>query len=205
MQHNLQRVRWAIAISAAALATSSQFLLGLTPAVAQRNHSVVPAGVGADSGDTSSSGVRGQCIKSTAGLPSLTALLPQTAAATLPLGQTAAAYPTLWVYVPETTAEWANFLLVDAQGAEVYNLDFELTEQSGLIELPLNRMEDMPALEPNQRYEWSFSLVCDPIDSSGNLVTEGELERIELPSEQLEKLATLTPMQQALLYAELGI
>ncbi len=189
-----------------ATAIATGLLLATAPAFGQRSGGqVVPGNVGAGSENTSSSGVRGQCADPEAGELPLTALLPQTAIAERS-GQTTAAYPTLWFYLPETTAEMANFWLIDEQGDLVYDLMLELQGQVGLIALPLDRMEDMPALEVGQRYEWTFALVCDPLDRGGDVLVSGELERIELPPEQATRLDSLTePQQRALAYAELGL
>ncbi len=201
-QHHYFRGVIGAGLLAIALASCSGSTAAAPLLLSQRSRSVVPRNVGRDAGDTTSSGVRGQCAQATQGAIPLTALLPATTAHP---GQTQAAYPTLWFYLPETTATTADFWLLDENEQLVYELEFELTGQVGLIALPLDRMEGMPALEPDQRYTWYFALVCDPQDRGVDIYVNGPLERLPLPPAQAARLEGLDPYQRALAYAELGL
>ena len=90
----------------------------------------------------------------------VTALVP---AATL--GQTTAAYPTFFVYVPPTFAQNAEFVLFDEDDNLLYETTVNIAGRSGIIKLDLP-VENIPPLELSKNYIWEFGLVCDPDDRS---------------------------------------
>jgi hypothetical protein len=141
-------------------------------------------------------GTRGDCLHGDA---PLIALMPDTN-----FGQTLDEYPTFYWYIPDVPAEGAEFVLLDEQDNEVYVADYQLSGQPGLIRLSLPDQAGLPPLEVGQNYRWYFSLICDRLDRSGDLFTEGWVRRIEDP-DLTEQAADLSEGDRAVLYAESGI
>lgn len=133
----------------------------------------------------------------------LTALVP-----TQNFGYTLEEYPTFLIYVPPFFAEKAaggEFVLNDDQGNEVYRTEFQANDTSGIIRLSLPADANLPPLEVGKDYHWSFSLVCDLTDPSGNLVVDSWIQRTQ-PSAELATEISQTPAQDLpTLYARSGI
>lgn len=139
---------------------------------------------------------RGSCEKEDALVP----LMPSNK-----LGLTLAEYPTLFVYVPKTSAKELKFSLLDRDKGEViYEMNFNTPSQPGIasITLPANAS---PALEENKMYYWYLEMVCDENDPSGNAGVDGWVKRVQ-PSEKLnEVLEKTADGDRAKVYAENGI
>ncbi len=169
-------------------------LLGMWPMMAIAQEYIPP--VEGLPGRRQGGGTRGDCLQSNA---SLVALMPDSN-----FGQTLDDYPTFYWYVPAITAEAAEFVLLDENDNEVYIAEYQLTNQSGIISLSLPDRAGLPPLEVGETYHWYFSIICDRLDRSGDLFTEGWVRHISDAS--LEQQAReQPPLQQATLYAEAGI
>ncbi|MDY7024008.1 MAG: DUF928 domain-containing protein, partial [Cyanobacteriota bacterium] len=125
----------------------------------------------------------------------LTALTPNEAEAEM----TVSAHPDFFIFVPENTAEQAEFVIVDEDGDEVYLKTFGLSNEAGVVQVSLPKTT---ALEVGQTYEWQFVVLCNPDDPSQAEFVEGEILRTEL-GEDLETQinATDDPLEQAKLFA----
>lgn len=141
-------------------------------------------------------GTRGSCIASQ---PTLTALMPDSN-----YGTTTHGYPTLFWYVPETTAPLAEFELLDENNQPIYTTQFAVTGKSGLISLSLPATATLPPLSVGTPYHWYFSLVCDRQDRSGDVMTEGWIERISLDPALNRQLQAASESDRAMLYAQAG-
>lgn len=91
----------------------------------------------------------------------LVALMPDTN-----FGQTVQAHPTLFWYLPETTARYARFSLYEAnsnlQPSELlYRSRFRLQGEAGIISLALPSEMGIPALQVDRPYVWQLQLYCD--------------------------------------------
>lgn len=146
---------------------------------------------------------RGACpITST----ELTALVPATEVTTQTLpetyvgGKTIAEHPTFWFYVPHSlTNLTAEFILQDDMGRDLYRIssaDLPASEQTpGIISVSLP--STIAPLEINKVYQWYFKLNCE---AEAPVYVRGGIERIPLPSELANQLATAAPEEQANLY-----
>ena len=125
---------------------------------------------------------------------SLTPLMPQDNH----FGQTVSPYPTFYWYVPEVTAQAAEFVLMDEGDNEVYTVKFQLqpTDQGGLISLSLPERAGLAPLEMGQNYHWYFSLLCDEFDRGTDIFTDGWVRRVPEPD---------VPLVTANDYAQAGI
>ena len=125
---------------------------------------------------------------------------------------TIAARPKFFVYVPQTSAQKAKFTLsseneknlVEASSENEKNLveaTFALTGTPGVVSfsLPTNA----PPLEVGKTYKWSVQIVCETGDgdNGGNLIAEGEVERIQPPA-ALVNIEKVAPRQRLDLYVD---
>ncbi len=142
-------------------------------------------------------GVRGGC--SVTSPQTLTAVVPENA-----YGQTLDEYPTFWFYLPEMEAEAAEFMLLDESGESVYEIEFEVTGESGIIQVEIPAHSGVPPLAVGESYEWSLAMVCDRLDRSGDLFVVGSVERVA-PDANLEQALAASPMDQSTVYAQAGL
>lgn len=182
---------------ALAIAFSTGVALSAVPfhAIAQ---TYVPPNVGLP-GRREGGGTRGECA---AVDKTLSALMPANN-----FGFTLDEYPTFYWYVPQIGAQAAEFVLLDENNDEVYLTTFQISNQPGLISLSLPENAGFPALAVGENYHWYFSLICDFDDRSGDLYTDGWIQRTTIePGSSLEtQLSTAPEDMHAAIYAEEGI
>lgn len=151
--------------------------------------------------DTAGGASRGQvkCPQDPATLsPELTPVIPESHP-----GLTVAAHPTLWVYLPQTSAPKAFFSIQDEKNNQVYQTTLSLPQKPGIISLPLPA--DTSPLEVGQVYKWSFVLMCNNVLRPDSPLAGGMIERVALQSELSRQLREATPLEQAALYGKAGI
>ena len=142
---------------------------------------------------TAGGGVRGEnCVEQ--GATPLTALMPGNN-----VGTTVAANPTLFVYVPKTNAKEAEFSVLDAQGKDVYLETVKLTGEAGVVKVSMPESAD---LKTGKDYTWSFSIVCNAQERSGDIYVRGLLQRTELSADLKSELEKAPPLEQAKIYAK---
>lgn len=98
--------------------------------------------------------------------------------------------PRLFWYIPPTTAQSADFLLLEEQNQEIYYTRIPLTHRPGIVEL---KLPDHISLARGKRYLWTFALVCNPDDRSQDHFARGWIQRQPMqtgiaPPEELETL-----------------
>lgn len=146
---------------------------------------------------------RGGCSSNTPQLQ-LTAMTPITSTGKSALVETISANPSFFVYLPQTSAEKAEFILQDAQTQKaIYQKTVGLTQSGGVVQVKLPQ-ENGLALALDRQYQWSFTLLCDPDDASSNLFVEGVVQRVQPSSEFVRQLAAAEPIDQLPLYAANG-
>ncbi|WP_052128830.1 DUF928 domain-containing protein [Neosynechococcus sphagnicola] len=130
----------------------------------------------------------------------LTALMPTTN-----LGYTTVGFPTLFIYVPTTTATTAEFILQDQNYKEIYKTMMPLKGTNGIVSFTLPDTGVLSPLEVGKQYHWYFTVVCDADEPSANVSVEGWIQRIE-PSPGLNSnLLKAKPDERPAVYAEAGI
>jgi hypothetical protein len=145
---------------------------------------------------TSGGGTRGNSCGQVSA-KALTALVPGNH-----LGKTVAANPTLFWYVPKTTARTAEFFVMDDAGNEIYQKTVSLPATAGVIKL------DFPksiSLEINKTYQWEFGIICDSQDRTKDQLVMGTIQRTELSPELKAELEQAEPLAQAEVYAKAKI
>lgn len=123
------------------------------------------------------------------------------------LGRTSEDYPTFWFYSPFTKASTgltALFTLLDEERNPVLqdlSIPVTLPDEPGLVSFRLPETE--AALQPGQRYNWYFTIVCQlPTGDSQDLTeVSGWVERAELPAELNGQLQTTPAADQYQIYA----
>jgi hypothetical protein len=140
------------------------------------------------------------CVK---GQKKLTALLPTTN-----LGYTISTHPTLLIYVPEVKADTAEFILEENQRdstsyRRIYSTKLSLKQTSGFVSVTLP--PNISPLEVDRQYRWSFMVMCDADDFSGNPTVEGWIQRVEASSTLRTNLQQSPVTAHAAIYAESGI
>ena len=127
---------------------------------------------------------------------SLTALVPGRH-----LGLTQAERPTFLIYIPQTTAQTAEFSLFDEQMNGIYQMSVPVSK-TGLVSI---RLPDTALpLVKDKPYYWTVALACNPSDRTEDWVVGGWVERAEPSATLKQQLANVTPIEKASLYAKQG-
>ena len=153
---------------------------------------------------TRGAGSRGPCnplVEEKSGI-NLTALMPKNN-----IGTTVSPQPTVYLYVPKTTKQTAEFAVYDWTNRvrkPVYKTNISLPESAGIVKINLPKTVE---LEPNNTYVWHFGIICDPNQRSLDYYINGWLKRTTLNPETEARLKELEqqPLEQAKLYAESSI
>lgn len=116
-------------------------------------------------------------------------------------GLTVAAHPTFLVYVPETAAKQAVFILRDRNEDYYYQKTLPIEQTGGII--AINLPESEPVLEMEKEYNWSMILVPEgglKPDSPG---VTGTIKRVESTARSsdaaqtwYDEVATLAQMRR---------
>ena len=116
--------------------------------------------------------------------------------------KTVSPHPTFWFYVPYRLDGKipVTFALQDDSDNNLYRAELTPTVEPGVMQITLPT--SVPALEPGKRYQWFFTVECDP---NLPLVTSGWVDRITADPALTQKLAQATPRDRASLYASNGL
>lgn len=140
---------------------------------------------------TAGGGIRGNLHPCTAKDETpFTALQPADQLSTTTLGN-----PTLFVYVPPSTATKAQLTLNTPTGEKVYETEVALPSQTGIMQLPLPATI---ALETGTTYRWRLVMLC----GSEEEMVRGRIERVELGPEVKSAIAAAQGLKKAELYAQ---
>ncbi|NEQ39704.1 MAG: DUF928 domain-containing protein [Okeania sp. SIO3I5] len=153
---------------------------------------------------TAGTGTRGPCslTKEEKLEVNLTAVMPKNN-----IGTTVSPNPTVYLYVPKTSKQNAEFVVYDKSdrtGKPIYTSNISLPESSGIVKVSLPKTVE---LQPNNTYIWHFGIICDPNKPSLNYYLNGWLKRTSLTPKIEAKLKELEekPLEQAKLYAESSV
>lgn len=135
------------------------------------------------------------CLKRPTSQEHLMALAPTQA-----VGLTTQATPTLWVYVPNTTAITLEFSLFTKEQEGIYQANLPVPT-SGLLKitLPAN-----VALLPNQPYYWTAALVCDPKRRTKDWLVGSWIRQQPFNPKLQPQLTAADPEQRVRLYTQEG-
>lgn len=131
----------------------------------------------------------------------LTALLPK--ALGYDGGTTSLANPTLYFYLPQSTARQLEFVLVDANNNKLFAAVYAISGQAGIFQLSL---PDNVSLEKGQDYGWELALICNPQTRKSDKYVQGKLQRRVLSADlQAQIDRQPLPLEKAKLYAQAQI
>jgi hypothetical protein len=141
------------------------------------------------------------CVK---GNDSLIALVPASG-----FGETIAEYPTVFWYMPKTTAAQLEFMLQDANQEEIYSTTYMLAKSSdntvvgspGIMSLSLPAFANLPPLNLNQEYFWTLALVCSPTNRDMDIVVGGGIKRVQPDPTLAPRVQQATSQERIALYA----
>lgn len=145
--------------------------------------------------ETTGGGTRdeGRCPQDAMTSQPLTALSPVTKP-----GLTVAERPTFLAYVPQTTAQTAEFSLFDQNNKGIYQTTFALTNTPGLVSFSLP--PNAPPLEIGKDYTWSFAMICDPKNRLQDQFVRGRIQRTQLNSALMNQIEKASPKERVSLY-----
>jgi hypothetical protein len=130
--------------------------------------------------------------------PPLTALSPVTKS-----GLTVAERPTFLAYVPQTTAQTAEFSLFDQNNKGIYQTTFALTNTPGIVSFSLP--PNAPLLEIGKDYTWSFAMICDRKNRLQDQFVRGRIRRTELNSVLRNQIEKAAPKERVSLYRTVDV
>lgn len=118
-------------------------------------------------------------------------------------GLTVAEHPTFFVYVPQTVAQKAVFVLKDKDEDYFYEKTISIPRTAGVVSFKLP--DDAPAIESGKTYQWSFVMICGQAIRPDSPAAQGQIQRIEPKPELLGQLKNLSPLERAALYGKNGL
>lgn len=125
------------------------------------------------------------------------------------VGTTTAEYPTIYWYMPSTSAPAVQFVLRNAEGERVYEVQYSLSdspegaaEASGIRSITLPAFASLSPLEIGEVYSWEVALKCDPPDSSQDIVAEGKIQRVAVEPQTMRQLQQATDQDRLTFYAD---
>lgn len=126
----------------------------------------------------------------------LTALVPQPSN----FGVTTEAYPSFLIQAPmladNPDLETLEFLLLDAEGEEIYRAKFDAEVQNSVLRIDLPKSAGLTALEEGKDYLWILEGFTKDFTLSNDLVAHGWIRRVP-PTEKLtESLNNSTSVEQ---------
>jgi len=117
-------------------------------------------------------------------------------------GTTVSAHPEILVYVPETIAREALFVLKNERDRTVGRMKVTLSGKAEII--TMKHPETAPALEVGETYKWYFVVKCPgilrPKEPASGLIKRLEMQEAQLPSQDPGNL-----LESATAYASAGI
>lgn len=127
-------------------------------------------------------------------------------------GKTAAEYPTVFWYMPQTSASKVEFVLQDAKDNEVYKATYALAKSAdgvvgapGVMGLTIPAFANLSPLEIGQEYHWQLTLICDSQYRDSDIMVKGKIKRVSLDPILAFLLQRANPQQRVALYKKAGL
>ena len=116
---------------------------------------------------------------------------------------TASTNPKLYFHVPETDrTQNIEFVLRDRQDRLVYETLIQTKGEAGIMSVEIPFPLAQQSLKSGTGYRWYLSNICNPQKRSQDIVLEGWIEHRALSQETQQKIATLSPAEQANFYQQ---
>jgi Domain of Unknown Function (DUF928) len=95
-------------------------------------------------------------------------------------GQTVAAYPTFWFFVPTTTSSTKLEFSIQDGEEDIYRTNIPTPQQSGILGVKIPPSQQ--PLQLNRNYHWTLKAkVCDRTSTINRVHIDGWVTRIKLP------------------------
>ncbi|MDJ0845105.1 DUF928 domain-containing protein [Crocosphaera sp.] len=108
-------------------------------------------------------------------------------------GKTTADSPRLYFSVPAITPNTEiEFVLRGTRDELVGKQTFSGPGRAGIMSLQLPKVPRLSASSSRNSYHWYLSVICNPNDRADDVVVEGLLQPVALPSHQLQQLEGAT-------------
>lgn len=119
------------------------------------------------------------------------------------VGLTLAERPTLFVYVPKTSATQAYLTVKDKSEDYYYQTTVVIPEKAGIVGIPLP--DDAPALEIGRNYQWTFLVACENPPRPDSPRVSGWIERVKPDWDLSASLEGEASLEKANLYGSKGL
>ncbi|MGL5940312.1 MAG: DUF928 domain-containing protein [Waterburya sp.] len=130
---------------------------------------------------------------------SLTPLIPSS-----DFGLTLASHPTIFVHIPQTSAQKAFFSIKNLNGDFYYQTTISLPERSaGAVGISLSQAAQ--PLEIDKNYQWSLVLICGQELEPDDPQVVGTIKRVELDSSLAQSTKLDVSHQSVCLLSQQGI
>jgi Domain of Unknown Function (DUF928) len=94
------------------------------------------------------------------------------------VGFTLTEHPTVFIYIPQTTASKALFSIQEeGSNSHVYQTDVILPKKPGVMQVKLP--SDIPGLKTNKTYKWSLVMICTADLEPDSPFVNGWIRRVE--------------------------
>ncbi len=114
--------------------------------------------------------------------------------------------PTFFWYVPPTSAQMAEFALLDSNDSQLYKATIALPRTAGIVSFTIPEKVTNSVLKTSQDFYWQFTVICDPSNPSRNPFVEGVVQRIQPGKELVSQLKKApSAYSRATIYASSGI
>ena len=113
--------------------------------------------------------------------------------------------PTFFWYVPRTTAQTAEFALLDSNDQTLYKTIIKLPNTPGIVSFSLPTNVTSSVLTVGEDFYWQLSLLCNPSQPSVNPFVEGVVQRMKLSAALASQLKKASVRDRPALYATAGI
>jgi hypothetical protein len=143
----------------------------------------------------------------------VTALVPASK-----LGATASAYPTIYWYMPKSSASEVELKVQDTQERELYFTKYALAKSKdgwvvgspGIMSFSLPAFANFSPLQMDQEYHWMLRVICPPdpsglSDSSNDILAGGGIMRVRPDPTLVQRIQQATPKDRVALYANAGL
>lgn len=159
-----------------------------------------PRGMGAPR-ETASGGTRGgkcEVDKNIPG-PPLRALVPANDKWRLTVGEK----PEFFVYIPQSSAQTAEFVLKDENQKNIYRTNFLISGKAEIIRISLPK--NLANLEKGKKYFWYFTIFCNTQNRRNNPFITEWIQRTEINSLNAAQLEKASLLDRSKFYSENGI
>ncbi len=118
-------------------------------------------------------------------------------------GLTVSQRPTLFAYIPPTSAQKAFFTIREENGRMHHQMILPIASKGGILRIDLP--QSVPPLKLGQRYQWGIALLCRGRLRPDSPFVSSWVQRVELPASLTGKISPLASMEQVALYGANGI